>query len=310
MSSTHASAAKALVPADPAGALLTSPIRTADELAAAFLAGYSRTTREAYARDLRAWGAFLQRIGVGVLDARRVHVEAFTRTLEQHDVAPATIARRLSTLSGLYAYAVDEDLIARSPLTRVRRPKRSDESPRRGLDRDEVRKLIEAAEASSDRDRALVSLLALTGARISEALGADVADLGHERGHRTLRVTRKGGKTQTLVLAPRTAEAVERMLAGRQLGPLFVTRSGRRLDRHAAAKTIGRLARRAGLGAGVSPHSLRHTFVTAALDAGAALHEVQDAVGHADPRTTRRYDRRRGALDRSPVYAVASFLAA
>jgi integrase/recombinase XerD len=310
MSLSNASAATALVPADRAGDLLTSPIRTADKLAAAFLAGYGPATRAAYVRDLAAWARFLSEIGVEPLAVRRVHVEAYARALEEADFAPATIARRLSTLSGMYAYAVDEGLTDRSPLVRVRRPKRSDESPRRGLDRDEVRALMAAAEHSGDRDRALVSLLVLTGARISEVLGADVADLGRERGHRTLVVQRKGGKTQTIVLAPQTAEAVERMLSSRQLGPLFVTRSGRRLDRHAAAKTVGRLARVAGLGEGVSPHSLRHTFVTAALDAGAALHEVQDAVGHSDPRTTRRYDRRRGALDRSPVYAVASFLAA
>jgi integrase/recombinase XerD len=310
MSSTHASATTALVPADRAGDLLTSPIRTADDLAAAFLAGYRPATRKAYVRDLAAWAGFLAGVGVEPLAARRVHVEAFVRTLEEADVAPATIARRLSTMSGFYDYAVDEALIDRSPLVRVRRPKRSDESPRRGLDRDEVRALMEAADRSSDRDRALVWLLALTGARISEVIGTDVGDLGHERGHRTLVVLRKGGKTQTIVLAPQAAEAVERMLDGRQLGPLFVTRTGRRLDRHAAAKAVSRLARVAGLGDGVSPHSLRHTFVTAALDAGAALHEVQDAVGHSDPRTTRRYDRRRNALDRSPVYAVASFLAA
>jgi integrase/recombinase XerD len=80
------------------------------------------------------------------------------------------------------------------------------------------------------------------------------------------------------------------------------------MDRQTAGKVIRRLARQAGADKRVSPHSLRHTFVTAALDAGASLRDVQDAAGHADPRTTRRYDRGRHNLDRHPTYAVASRL--
>jgi hypothetical protein len=78
---------------------LTSPIRGADELAAAFLAGYGPATREAYARDLRAWGDYLAGFDVEVLAAHRVHVDAFARQSEDEGVAPATIARRLSALA-------------------------------------------------------------------------------------------------------------------------------------------------------------------------------------------------------------------
>jgi integrase len=72
-------------------------------------------------------------------------------------------------------------------------------------------------------------------------------------------------------------------------------------------RTIVRLANAAGI-TGVSPHSLRHTYATLALDAGATLREVQDDLGHRDPRTTRRYDRARERLDRSGAYKVASAL--
>jgi integrase len=76
-------------------------------------------------------------------------------------------------------------------------------------------------------------------------------------------------------------------------------------------RLVRRTARLAGLpDAGlVSPHSLRHTVATAALDAGAPLRDVQDLLGHADPRTTRRYDRSRGSLDRSPAYLIAGLFA-
>lgn len=289
---------------------LASPIRGSDELAAAFLAGYGLATREAYARDLRAWGDYLAGFGVEVLAAHRVHVDAFARQGEDDGVAPATTARRLSALAGFYDYALDEGLIARSPVARVRRPRVSDESPRLGVDRAGLRALLGAAQASGPRDHAIACLLALNGLRVSETLAADVADLAHERGHRTLRLRRKGGKRQTVALAPRTADALDAMLAGRSVGPLFATRSGQRMDRHAALKVVRRLARTAGIEHVVSPHSLRHGFVTAALDAGVPLRDVQDAAGHADPRTTRRYDRGRHSLDRAATYTVASYLAA
>lgn len=287
-----------------------SPLRGAGELAAAFLAGYDVATREAYARDLRGWGDFLAGLRVEVLDAHRVHVDAWCRQAEERGDAPATLARRLSALAGFYGYALDEELIQRSPVARVRRPRVSDESPRLGVDREGQRALLTAARASGPRDHALVALLTLSGLRISEALAADVKDLAMQRGHCTLKLTRKGKKGQTVALAPSAAAALDELLAGRDSGPIFVTRSGRPLDRQAAFKIVRRLARAAGIDHTVSPHSLRHGFVTTALDAGVPLRDVQDAAGHADPRTTRRYDRGRGALDRSAsvTSAVAAYV--
>ncbi len=84
---------------------------------------------------------------------------------------------------------------------------------------------------------------------------------------------------------------------------------GARMDRYAADRTVKRLARRAGVTKRISPHSLRHSFITAALDAGVTLRDVQEAASHSDPRTTMRYDRGRGALDRHATYIVATFLA-
>jgi site-specific recombinase XerD len=87
-------------------ALAPSPIRTADELAAAFLLGYGPATRAAYARDLKAWGAWLEARGIGVLEAHRAHVELWARQAEGSR-APATIARALAALSSFYDYALD-----------------------------------------------------------------------------------------------------------------------------------------------------------------------------------------------------------
>ena len=92
-------------------------------------------------------------------------------------------------------------------------------------------------------------------------------------------------------------------------GPIFLSVHGHRLDRHAASRTVRRLARRAGIATRIGPHSLRHAFITAAFDAGVPLRDVQEAASHADPRTTMRYDRARQSLDRHATYIVAAFVA-
>jgi integrase/recombinase XerD len=109
----------------------------------------------------------------------------------------------------------------------------------------------------------LVSLLALNGLRVSEATGADIEHLGLDRGHRTLIITCKGGKVVTIPLAPRTARAIDLAVGERASGPLFATGDGRRLDRHGAGRIVRRIARRAGIARTVTPHTLRHPYITA-----------------------------------------------
>ena len=155
-----------------------------------------------------------------------------------------------------------------------------------------VRCLV-AAGLGAAAEHALISLLALNGLRVSEALGADIEALGLERGHRTLTVLRKGGKVVTVPLAPRTARAVDLAIGERLAGPIFVGANGQRMDRHGAGRIVRRVARRAGIDKPIGPHTLRHAFITAALDAGVPLRDVQEAASHADPRTTMRYDRAR-----------------
>jgi integrase/recombinase XerD len=144
---------------------------------------------------------------------------------------------------------------------------------------------------------------------VSEATGADIEQLGLERGHRTLVITRKGGKVVTIPLAPRTARAIDLAVGERTEGPIFLAGDGRRLDRHGAVRIVGRVTRRAGIAKPISPHAPRHAFITAALDAGVPLRDVQEAASRANPRTTMRYNRARTSLDRHATYIVAAFIA-
>jgi integrase/recombinase XerD len=143
------------------------------------------------------------------------------------------------------------------------------ESHAAALDRNELGALLVAAGLGPPTEHALISLLALNGLRVSEATGADIELLGLERGHRTLTITRKGGKVVTIPLAPRTARAIDLAIGERTGGPVFLAADGR-LDRHGAGRIVRKLARRAGIAKAVTPHTLRHAFITAALDAGGA----------------------------------------
>ncbi|MCA1678484.1 MAG: site-specific integrase, partial [Actinobacteria bacterium] len=211
-----------------------------------------------------------------------------------------------------YDYGIkDAELLEHSPVANVRRPKVSDDSSTVGLTADELDRLLGAAEEHRPRSAALVSLLVYNGLRIAEVLGTDVDDLTHQRGHRVLRIVRKGGKASTEPLAPIVLHALETYIAERTSGPIFLNADDtKRLGYSIAYKLIRRLAKRAGIPSAnkISPHSLRHSFATELLAAGVPLQDVQDAMGHADPRTTRAYDRSRHNLDRHPTYTMAAQL--
>src|SRR5256884_8753394 len=233
---TTATPSAALIPVAP---VFTNTERLA---LAGFLAGYSGLTREAYELDLRQFTAWCQQRHLRLFQARRADIECFARDLESRGRARATITRRLCTVAGFYRYAVEEDLLDHSPAAHVRRPRLDYESHATGLDRNELGALLVAAGLGTAGEHALILLLALNGLRVSEATGAGIEALGVERGHRTLVVTRKGGKVVTVPLAPRTARAIDLAIGERSDGPVFLTADGRRLDRHG----VGRIVRRAG----------------------------------------------------------------
>lgn len=290
--------------------------RHASIIAAWQLAQNSRHTLVAYTRNLNAYCAWLDGLGLDLMTVRRVHVDGFRHTLAG---APSTVARALAALSSFYRYAIAEGAADRNPVGTVNRPNvDADHSSTQGLTREQAKALLAVARRDDPRSYALVSLLMFTGIRISEALGASTADYGHDAGHRTLNIRRKGGRSAKVAVPAPAVVALNSYLgtSGADLVfgqsqslPLFTTSTGRPWQRSEAFRTVQRLARRAGIEGRISPHSLRHTFATIALDSGTSLHALQDSMGHADPRTTRRYDRARNNLLKSAGYDVARALA-
>ncbi len=290
--------------------------------------GLSAKTRESYGRTAAEWAAWCKSKNATPLNAGRVHVDQWMRELEtagrnrkgEHSGQSSTTrARKLASLASLYDYLADVKvtkadgkpgpLIETSPVARVKRPKTTDRHKAPGMTQEQARLILAAAKADGKRTEALVRLLLTNVLRISEALGADVEDLGYDRRHRILRIMGKGSKAAKVPLTAPVADAIDAYLDGRTSGPLFATATGKRLDRAAVSRTIDRLAKRAGLAElELSSHSMRATGITLFLDAGGTLREAQQLARHADPRTTEGYDRARGDLDNHGAYKLSAFL--
>lgn len=234
-----------------------------------FLARYSGNTRTGYASDLRGYFAWCAQVDLEPFAVLRVHIELYARWMEEERrLARATIGRRLSTIVGFYRFAVIDGFLTESPAEHVRRPKIDTESTTLGLDRMELGAFLAQAAAAGPVDHALACLLGLLGLRVSEACRIDIENLGSERGHRTVTVLGKGSKLALIPLPPRVGRAIDLAAGERLAGPVLLSRSGKRLDRHGATRIVRRVARKAGITKHISPHSLRHSFITAALDAG------------------------------------------
>jgi integrase/recombinase XerD len=193
-----------------------------------------------------------------------------------------------------------------------------------GLDRDQARALVAAADADTGaqalRTAAVVRLLLHDALRVDEACaarrrrpgrgfrppGAAGGPQGRPEGEDPAYPGHRGGPGGLPGRPAGRAGGEWRQLSG----PLLATAAGGRLRQGHLWELVRRLARAAGVGAWeqLSPHSLRHSAITFALDAGASLRDVQDYAGHKDPRTTRRYDHSRDSLDRNAAYTVAAYL--
>lgn len=300
-----------IFPADRTPVERTAPKRET-VLNAWLLSKRSANTRSAYRTDIRAFFAwvdeFAEQLGTDdVFQLQRVHMDGYRAFLSE-TYSPASVARRLAAVSNFYGYAgIEHGLVGTSPMARVERPRVSDESSTPSLELDDARKLLAAAREAGPMEHALIGLLVTVGLRISEVTNLDTSAFSHERGHCVVTVVRKGGKRGKLPVPASVGAAIKDYLGSRR-GPVFVgVRDGQRLRRQHVDRILGRIAKAADV-PHVTPHGLRHTAATVALDAGQSIRAVQQMLGHADPKTTMRYDRARLSLDDSAVHAVAELL--
>ncbi len=263
--------------------------------------GMSHNTILAYRRDLQKfldWNRQHLRRPVHEIDVPAM--TAFLDHLQQQGLAPGTIGRNLVTVRMFFRYLMLEGVVAESAVDLIASPRLWKRLPR-VLSPDTVNQLLQAPQPSIDRyarrDRALLAVMYATGCRVSEVTGLRLSDVNLEEHY--ARCTGKGNKQRLVSLNPVAVDAIRRYLTHERPAlvahsapdedRLFVSRSGRPLQREAVWELIRRYAQRVGCGNDVSPHTLRHSFATHLLAGGADIRALQEMLGHASIRTTQIY---------------------
>lgn len=281
------------------------------ELAAkTFLTRYRvKNTRATYAIALKQWFGWCREHGLDPLDATRPHVEMFARELEATGRCTATVAGKINVLGVFYKFAVIDEYIVKDPTLHVTRPQVERVSKSSVFTARELTDMLEAAEKGSTQDYALISVLAYHGLRISEVTGIDVEDVIDSRGQLAVTITRKGGKQQLITLASEVAWIVKRLVAERgDTGPIFVTKTGRRLDAKSAGLVVKRVAKAAGITKRAHPHAFRKTMATLSRNAGIPDREIIAAAGWSTPAMLQYYDGGKDTLQLNAARQYAVFL--
>jgi site-specific recombinase XerD len=259
--------------------------------------GAAERTRRAYAVDL---GQFVEWAGDrDPGDLRHRDVRRYAAGLSSGGAAPATVARKLAAIRGLFDFLVRTERVGQNPADLVSSPKREEKLPQ-VLSAEQMRLLLEGIPARTPlqlRDRAMLELAYSCGLRCEEIVNLDLGALDFE--NELLRVLGKGSKERLLPVGEPARKALERycergrhaLVADPREPALFLSKSGRRLSNSDVTRRLGLWVREAALSAGVSPHSLRHSFATHLLEGGADLRVIQELLGHASISTTQVYTR-------------------
>lgn len=275
----------------------------------------SAHTRRAYKQDVAHFIAAMGiKSGGELRQVGRAAVVAWVNVMNDAHEKPRTIRRRLSALSSLFTHLVEQRQADENPVRDIKRPRvNRRQGTTRAFSPKEARLILDAPDANTLRglrDRAILSVGFQAGPRRAEIASLLVKDFHTNGGYKSLHFIRKGGEDLSLALNPQTAQRIDEYLKaaghgedidGALFRPVTSDKQHRTLGRteprrHLHPEGIDRILRKyaaqAGLDRGYSAHSMRATFITTALDKGASLEDVQRDVGHADPSTTKLYDRR------------------
>jgi integrase/recombinase XerD len=281
-------------------------------------------TRAAYQNDIQEFTRF---IGIDTpsqfRQVTRAHVLAWRTDLERRTLAPATISRKLSALASLFDYLCESNAVIHNPVHGVKRPKMiSWEGKTPALSDDQARILLEAPDAATlkgKRDRAILATLLYHGLRCQELCQLKVRDVSPRRGVLHLRIHGKGGKMRFLPVHPHATSLImdylesagHRDMADEALFTPTRLSDTRPVGKPLDSSTIRRrvvehYGRQAGISfEGFSPHALRATAATNALEHGADIARVQEWLGHANIATTRMYDKRASRPEESPTFKIS-----
>lgn len=262
-----------------------------------------------YANDATRFAEWMQTQGLTVGALTRSHLIAYRSYLSEH-YAKATAARMLSIARRILREQVIAGHITENPAKEVNGFTLDNESSHISLSKQQAKDLLASIATNTPagkRDYALVSLLLRTGMRRSECVALNVGDFTQEQGHSIATVRHgKGDKRRKVKVPVDVFRSIEEYLATRVMtsldDPLF-TGTGRWQGQRITDKLIERAVQHYGqrIGIRLTPHDLRATFITLAIEGGATLLQTQYAAGHSDPRTTERYHIRKVNLDDNAV---------
>jgi site-specific recombinase XerD len=272
--------------------------------------GSSLATRRSYASDLQQLLEWLAERDLTVADLGRRQVRAFSADLGRRGYAPATLARKLSTLRGFARHLTESGVLAADPARSLPGPRRRRRLPR-VLSVSDVDTLV-AATGGTDplalRDRLILELLYGCGLRSMELVALRLGDV--QAAQAQLIVHGKGGKTRIVPMGDEAAAALRRYLergrgqlersqvtptpGPRREAPLLLSKSGRGLLTSDVRRLVVKCSRLAGIDH-ASPHMLRHAYATHMLERGADLRAIQELLGHASVSTTQVYTHVSGA---------------
>ena len=261
--------------------------------------GLSKNTVNAYRRDLTGFVEFLLKSKVDIEDVDAESVSKFVSELRVRGLSESSIARKVVAIRSWYAF-MEKDAGVKNKVKEYLPPKIPKRLPK-ALTIDEVSRLINSCDDSiiGIRNRALLEVLYATGARVSEVVLLNTADITKsEDSVVTVKVKGKGGKERLVPLGSFAQKALDQylvrarpvLLKKKSTVALFLNETlGTRLSRQSGWQVVKDSADRAKITSEVSPHSLRHSFATHLLDGGADIRVVQELLGHSSVTTTQIY---------------------
>lgn len=269
------------------------------------------STARTYEYVINKWIKWCRANKVDPLNPQRSDIDIWRKRLIRQ-YADVTVKKKLSALSSMLKYGMSEHdgLVADNPIARITLPKVSNVSNREALDCTETGRVLVASLRHGRCDAAVVHLLVWSGIRVTELRSARCDGFTTHDGEQRLLIKRKGGYRES-VHVPRVAmQAVTDYLAGRSYGPLILGSRGLAISRHEVARIVTRAVTAAQItGKHITPHSLRHTYATLSLKAGADPLAVQKEMGHSTFATTQRYNHNAVRTAQSPAHALARLLA-
>lgn len=252
-------------------------------------------TVRSYLSDLEQFAGYLGAAGLESVDHRTLR--AYLGRLMESNIGKTSLARKLSAIRTFFKYLCREGVLAANPARLVATPKREKRLPA-VLTADDAERLMKSpgagsaeADAVALRDRAVLETLYSTGVRASELVGMNREDVNRHDG--LVRIRGKGRKERVAPIGRRALEALDAYLAEKKKGAdaaaVFTGPAGNRLTVRTVQRILENHRKRLGLAQKAGPHTLRHSFATHLLEAGADLRAIQELLGHASLSTTQRY---------------------